>query len=65
MPKDIVALWNNEVSKILRTEEMSKQMRAEGLEPDGGPPENYFNVLKPTVERWRRVVKEAKIQFAG
>ncbi len=64
IPKDIVALWNREVSKILLTEEMTKQMRAEGLEPTGGPPENYFNILKPTVERWRRVVREAKIERA-
>ncbi len=62
LPKDIVALWNREVSSMLRTEEMSKQMRAEGMEPAGGPPEQFLNVLKPTVERWRRVVKEANIQ---
>ncbi len=65
IPKDIVALWNREVSKVLLTDEMSKQMRAEGMEPAGGPPEQFFDVLKPTVERWRRVVKEAKIEFAG
>jgi tripartite-type tricarboxylate transporter receptor subunit TctC len=61
VPKNIVALWNREVSKILQTEEMSKQMRAEGLEPIGGDPANFYNILKPTVERWRRVVNEAKI----
>ena len=61
IPKHIVALWNREVSKVLLTEEMTRQMRAEGLETAGGPPEQFFNVLKPTVERWRRVVKEAKI----
>ena len=65
IPKDIVALWNREVSKVLLTDEMSKQMRAEGMEPAGGPPEQFFDVLKPTVERWRRVMKEAKIEFAG
>ncbi len=65
IPKDIVALWNREVSKILLTEDMAKQMRSEGLQPAGGPPENYYNILKPTVERWRRVVKEAKIERAG
>ena len=65
LPKDIVALWNREVSKILQSEEMSKQMRAEALEPVGGPPENYYNILKPTVERWRRVVKEAKMDRVG
>ncbi len=65
VPKDIATLWNVEVAKILRTEDMTKQMRAEALEPAGGPPEQFLNVLKPTVERWRRVVKEAKIEFAG
>jgi hypothetical protein len=40
---------------------MATQMRTEALEPVGGPPENFHNVLKPTVERWRRVVREAKI----
>ncbi len=62
IPKDIVALWNREIAKVLLTEEMTKQMRAEGLETAGGPPEQFFNVLKPTVERWRRVIKEAKIE---
>ena len=65
IPREIVALWNRELSKVLASEEMMKQMRSEGLEPAGGPPEQFFNVLKPTVERWRRVVKEAKIEFAG
>ncbi len=65
IPRDIVALWNREVSKVLLTEEMTKQMRAEGLETAGGPPEQFLNVLKPTIERWRRVVKEAKIEGAG
>ena len=65
IPKDIVGRWNSDVSKLLRTDEMSKQMRAEGLEPAGGPPAEFYDVLKPAVERWRRVVKEAKIQFAG
>ena len=62
IPKHIVAQWNREVGKILQTEEMSRQMRAEGLEPVGGPPENFYNVLKPTVERWRRVMKQAKME---
>jgi tripartite-type tricarboxylate transporter receptor subunit TctC len=61
IPKDIVALWNREVARVLQTEEMQKQMRNEAMEPVGGPPENFYTILKPTVERWRRVVKEAKI----
>ena len=65
IPKDIVALWNREVSKVLLSEEMTKQMRAEGLETAGGPPEQLLGVLKPTIERWRRVVKEAQMERSG
>ncbi len=60
IPKDIVALWNREIAKVLLSEDMAKQMRSEGLEPAGGPPEQFINVLRPTVERWRRVVRDAK-----
>jgi tripartite-type tricarboxylate transporter receptor subunit TctC len=61
LPKGIVALWNQEVAKVLTTEEAKSRMRAEGLEPGGGPPEAFQQVVKRDVEKWRRVIKEAKI----
>ena len=61
LPKNIVARWNTEVAKVLLTAEIKRQSSAEGLEPGGGPPEQLMNILRPAVERWRRVVKEAKI----
>jgi tripartite-type tricarboxylate transporter receptor subunit TctC len=41
---------------------MRKRASAEGLEISGGPPQEFAAVLKRDVEKWRRVMKEARIQ---
>lgn len=61
LPKDIIATWNREVAKILQTEDMKKRMASDALEPGGGPPEQFLQVLQRDVAKWTRVVKEAKI----
>jgi tripartite-type tricarboxylate transporter receptor subunit TctC len=65
MPKDIVARWNKEVAKVLLTNEMKIQMKGEGLEPGAGPPEQLLNIIRPDVEKWRKVIVEAKIPREG
>ncbi|HEY0337447.1 MAG TPA: tripartite tricarboxylate transporter substrate binding protein, partial [Burkholderiales bacterium] len=58
----IVIQWNTEVAKALSTDEAKARMRAEGLEPGGGPPEQFQQVIKSDVEKWRRVIKQAHIK---
>ncbi len=65
MPKPIVARWNQEIAKVLRSEEMKGRSRAEGLETAGGPPEEFAEIIRRDVEKWRKVVKEAKIRREG
>ena len=62
LPRNIVTLWNREVSRVLQTEEAKARMRAEGLEAGGGPPEEFQQILKRDIEKWRRVIKEANIK---
>lgn len=64
LPRDIVALWNKEVARVLLTEEMQRRMKSEGLEPGGGPPQQFYEIIRRDVEKWRRVIREAKIQLA-
>jgi tripartite-type tricarboxylate transporter receptor subunit TctC len=64
-PKAIVAYWNKEVAKVLNTDQMKRQMGTEGLEAGGGPPQQLYDTIKPAVEKWRRVIKEARIQRAN
>jgi tripartite-type tricarboxylate transporter receptor subunit TctC len=61
LPKAVVARWNNEVDKVLQTEELKARMSREGVEPAGGPPEQFLDTVKRDVEKWKRVVKEAGI----
>jgi len=61
LPRDIVMRWNHEVAKVLQTDAMKKWLEREGLEPAGGPPEQYRDRIKSDVEKWKRVVKEAQI----
>jgi len=65
MPKPIVARWNREVAKVLRTEETRNRSRAEGLETAGGPPEEFGEIIRRDVQKWRKVVKEANIKRDG
>ncbi len=61
LPPNIVKLWNSEVAKILRTEQVEKWMEDQGLERAGGPPEEFTNRLRIDVDKWKRVAKEAHI----
>ncbi|OGA22116.1 MAG: hypothetical protein A3H34_04775 [Betaproteobacteria bacterium RIFCSPLOWO2_02_FULL_67_19] len=64
LPKDVVTRWNQEVAKIIRTDAMQKWLEREGLEAAGGPPEEFLNRVKSDVEKWKNVVKQAKIVIA-
>ncbi|MCC7485079.1 MAG: tripartite tricarboxylate transporter substrate binding protein [Burkholderiales bacterium] len=63
LPKDILALWNREVARILRTSENEKWLQDQGLERAGGPPEEFAERLRIDVNRWKKVVKEARLSF--
>jgi tripartite-type tricarboxylate transporter receptor subunit TctC len=64
LPRRIVTLWNREVAKIMATDDMRKRIQAEGLDLAAGPPEEFYKVIRDDVLKWRRVVKEAKIEVA-
>jgi len=61
MPRPVVTRWNQEIAAVLRTEEMKVRNRAEGLEAAGGTPEQFGETIRRDVEKWRKVVKDAKI----
>ena len=62
VPGNLVMRWNQEVAKVLVTEEAKSRMKAEGLELGGGPPEQCQQVIMRDIEKWRRVIREAKIK---
>ena len=64
-PGDIVTRWNREVARVLEKDEIRARMTADGLEPRAGPPQQFRQVIARDVEKWRRVVREAKIELAN
>ena len=65
LPATVVAQWNGEVARIIKTEAMQKWLEQEGMEPAGGPPTQYRDRIQRDVEKWKRVVREAKIPVQG
>jgi len=61
IPKPIVTRWNKEIAQVLHGEKIARQLRGEGLEPAGGPPEELYAVVKDAVETWRKVIVDARI----
>ncbi len=62
LPKDIVARWNNEINRILQLPDVKERMAGDGMEPAGGSPERFREVLKRDVAKWQKVVKTAGIK---
>jgi tripartite-type tricarboxylate transporter receptor subunit TctC len=65
LPKPVVARWNEGVARILQTPEMQKRLASDGVEPAGGPPEQFQKAIVRDVEKWRKVVKAANIKTSS
>ena len=63
LPKDIVSAWNGGIEQILKGKDMQERMASEGIDPLGGPPEHFRAAIKRDVEKWQKVVKQAKINI--
>jgi tripartite-type tricarboxylate transporter receptor subunit TctC len=62
LPKDIVARWNREIDRILQLSDVKERMAGNGMEPAGGSPERFREVLKREVAKWQKVVEIAGIK---
>jgi len=64
LQRDLVAVWNKGVEQTLQTKEMQERLATEGVDPIGGPPERFRSAIRRDVEKWNRVVKQAKISVS-
>jgi len=62
LPKNIVARWNTEIRKATKLPDTKQRLISEGFDIDDSPPEVFQAVLRRDVEKWKKVVKEAKIK---
>ncbi len=64
-PAAVVSRWNAAVNKIIQTQQMKERLANDGMEPIGGAPDVFHGMIKRDVEKWQRVVKEAKLSFTS
>jgi tripartite-type tricarboxylate transporter receptor subunit TctC len=60
-PKAIVTRLNQEIVKALSTAEMRDQLYKVGVNAGSSTPEELGKLLKADVQRWAKVIKDAKI----
>ncbi len=61
LPREVVAIWNREIEKVIQSGEIRERMMREGLDPSGGPPDRLHDAIRRDVEKWQEVVRDGKI----
>ena len=61
-PKAVIDKLNGEVNKAINDPDFAKRIAQDGLEPAGGTPEAFGELLKREVVEWGQVVKAANIK---
>jgi tripartite-type tricarboxylate transporter receptor subunit TctC len=61
-PQAIIMRLNTEFNKAISTPEIAKRMIAEGIEPVGGEPRLFSDLIRSETAKWAKVVKAAGMQ---
>jgi tripartite-type tricarboxylate transporter receptor subunit TctC len=62
-PPAIVARWNAEVQKIMRSPEIQKRLESEGAKFIPMSPEQFAAFQKSEIAKWARTIKDANIKI--
>jgi tripartite-type tricarboxylate transporter receptor subunit TctC len=63
MPSAIVAKWNAEVQKIMRSPEIQKRLETEGAKFIPMSPEQFAAFQKSELTKWAKTIKDANIKM--
>lgn len=62
VPKEVVSLLGDEISKILRAQEVRDRLLREGAEPVGNGPDEFGSFLASDVDKWAKVVRALNLK---
>jgi len=62
VPPDIVARLNRELNAVLADADVRRRFADSGLEPAGGTPEAFGELLRRDLEKYRKVLTEAAVK---
>jgi tripartite-type tricarboxylate transporter receptor subunit TctC len=63
LPPNIVARLNAEIARALALPVLRERLTAAGLELAPGTPEELGAMVRQGMERWGKVIKDAKLEF--
>lgn len=61
-PRDIIARLSTEVNRLLKDPATIDTLTKQGLQPTGGSPDDLAKLTKTDLDRWTKVIRDAKIQ---
>ena len=61
-PREIIARLQGETVKALSSPEVKQRLDAQGFQAEGNTPEQFIEVIRRDLSRWKKVVAEAKIR---
>jgi tripartite-type tricarboxylate transporter receptor subunit TctC len=61
-PREVVQKLNAEVIKILAMPDVRARFQAQGVEPQGGTPEQFGEHIKSQMAKWAKVVQDAGVK---
>ncbi len=62
-PVDVVSRIAGDVTRIVRAPAMAERWQTLGVEPAGTPPEEFRAKFSAEIEKWRKVVRAARIEL--
>lgn len=63
MPPEVTKKISDEVNKVLRSPEIVAKFASMGIEANPGSPTDFANMVAKDTQRWRGVVRDAKIKL--
>ena len=61
-PAEIVTRLNGEINAVLRDPEASAALQRAGFTPVGGTPQQFRELVAGTIDKWGKVVREARLK---
>ena len=61
-PKEVIAKWNTEVTKILNSPDMRERLTAQGAEPTPMTPEQFAAFIQSEIPKYARIVRASGVK---
>jgi tripartite-type tricarboxylate transporter receptor subunit TctC len=56
-PREIIAKWNAEVTRILNTPEMQAYFAQQGAEPAPDSPDQFMTLIRAEIPKYAKIIK--------